>query len=176
METNKEINIKNRTYYLHNHIINLDEFNESKIKVDKKDFNDIDIYYLGYEHKKKISECNVINSVNPLYLRIINMSGQFEKGKDDAWYLVISDKDDVYKKLVDIFESIKNKITEKTWDALEYDKDYMKIKFESNNIFPIDKDVNIYTVTIIIRAIFAKDGKYYPQLFLDGDLYKNVSV
>ena len=118
----------------------------------------------------------MINSVNPLYLRIINMSGQFKKGKDDAWYLVISDKDDVYKKLVDILKSIKNKITEKTWDALEYDKDYMKIKFESNNIFPTDKDVNIHIATIIIRAIFAKDGKYYPQLFLDGGLYKNVSV
>ena len=56
---------------------------------------------------------------------LININGQFKKGKDDGWYLVISDKD-VYKKLVDIFESIKNKITEKTWDALEYDKDYMK--------------------------------------------------
>ena len=104
------------------------------------------------------------------------MKGQFEKGKDDAWYLVISDKDDVYKKLVDILESIKNKITEKTWDALEYDKDYMKIKFESNNIFPTDKGVNIHAVTIIIRAIFAQDGKYYPQLFLDDGLYKNVRV
>ena len=52
----------------------------------------------------------------------------------------------------------------------------MKIKFEGNNIFPIDKDVNIYTATIIIRAIFVKDGKYYPQLFLDDSLYKNVSV
>ena len=69
------------------------------------------------------------------------MKGQFEKDKDDAWYLVISNKDDVYKKLVDILESIKNKITEKTWNASEYDKDYMKIKFESNNIFPTDKDV-----------------------------------
>ena len=113
MGTTKEINIKNRTYYFYNDIINLDEFDVSKIKVDEKDFNDIDIYYLGYEHKKKISECNVINSVNPLFLRIININGQFKKGKDDAWYLVISDKD-VYKKLVDIFESIKNKITEKT--------------------------------------------------------------
>ena len=175
MGTTKEINIKNRTYYFYNDIINLDEFGESKIKVDKKAFNDIDIYYLGYMHKKKISECNVINSVNLLYLRIININGQFEKGKDDAWYLVISDKD-VYKKLIDIFESIKNEIIEKTWDALEYDKDYMKIKFESNNIFPIDKDVNIYTATIIIRAIFAKDGKYYPTLFLDDGLYKNVSL
>ena len=106
--------------------------------------------------KKKISECNVINSVNPLYLRIVDIKGQFEKGKDDAWYLVISDKDDVYKKLVDILESIKNKIIEKTWDALEYDKDYMEIKLESNNIFPTDKDVNIHVVTIVTRAIFAK--------------------
>ena len=113
METIKQINIKNGTYYFYNDIIDRDEFDESKIKVDKKDFNDIDIYYLGYQHKKKISECDVINSANPLYLRIVDMKGQFEKGKDDAWYLVISDDDDVFKKLVDIFESIKNKITEK---------------------------------------------------------------
>ena len=104
------------------------------------------------------------------------MKGQFEKGKDDAWYLVISDDDDVFKKLVDIFESIKNKITEKTWDTVEYDKDYMKIKFESNNIFSTDKDVNIRMATIIIRAIFAQDGRYYPQLFLGSGLYKNVRV
>ena len=144
--------------------------------VDKKDFNDIDIYYLGYEYKKKITECNVIKSVNRLSLRIVDTKGQFKKGKDDAWYLVISDKDDVYKKLVDIFKNIKNKITEKTWDALENDKDYIKIKFESNSIFPADKDVNIHLATIVIRAIFAKDGKYYPQLLLDGGLYKNASV
>ena len=176
MGTTKEINIKNRTCYYYNDIIDLDEFDESKIKVDKKDFNDIDIYYLGYEYKKKITECNVIRSVNPLYLRIVDIKGQFEKGKDDAWYLVISDKDDMYKKLVDIFESIKNKTTEKTWGALEYEKDYMKIKFESNNIFPTDKDVNTHLSAIVIKAIFAKDGKDYPQLLLDGGLYKNVSI
>ena len=41
------------------------------------------------------------------------MKGQFEKGKDDAWCLIISDKGDAYKKLVGILESIENKITEK---------------------------------------------------------------
>ena len=153
METIKQINIKNRTYCFYNDIINLDEFDESKIKVDKNHFNDIDIYYLCYEHKKKISECNVINSVNPLYLRIVDMKGQFEKGKDDAWYLIISHKDDVYEKLMGIFESIKKTIT------AEYDKDYMKMKFESNNIFPIDKDVNIRLDTIVIRAIFVQESK-----------------
>ena len=104
------------------------------------------------------------------------MSSQFEKDKDDAWYLIISGDDDVFKKLIDIFESIKNKITEKTWDVVKYDKDYMKIKFESNNILPEGKDVNLRIATIIIRAIFAQDGKYYPQLFLDDGLYKNVRV
>ena len=48
-----QINIKNRTCYFCNDFTNLDEFDEGSIRVDKKDFNDIDIYYLGYEHKKK---------------------------------------------------------------------------------------------------------------------------
>ena len=73
--------------------------------------------------------------------------------KNDAWYLIISHKDDVYEKLMGIFESIKKKIT------AEYDKDYMKMKFESNNIFPIDKDVNIRLDTIVIRAIFVQESK-----------------
>ena len=47
-------NIKNRTYYFYNDITDLDEFDGSKIKVDKKSFTDIDIYYLGYEYKKKL--------------------------------------------------------------------------------------------------------------------------
>ena len=176
METIKETNTKNRTYYFYNYVTNLEEFDESKIEVDKKDFNDIDIYYLGYEYKKKITECNVIKSVNPIYLRIGNMKGQFEKGKDDAWYLVISYKNDVCKKLINKFKDIKNKIVKKTSDALEYDKDYMKIKFESNNIFPTNKSVDIHLATITIRAIFIHNDKYYPQLYLDDGLYKNVSV
>ena len=68
---------------------------------------------------------------------------------------------------------LKRKLQKK---LVEYDNDYIKIKFESNDILPVDKDVNIYMVTIIIRAIFAQDGKYYLQLFFDDGLYKNVSV
>ena len=60
----RKITIKNHCYYFYNDIIDFDEFDESKIKIDKKDFNDLNIYYLSYEYKKKITECNVINSVN----------------------------------------------------------------------------------------------------------------
>ena len=48
----KQINIKDRTYYFYYDIIDLDEFDGSKIKVDKENFNDFGIYYLGYEYKK----------------------------------------------------------------------------------------------------------------------------
>ena len=50
----KQINIKNRTQYFYNDIIDLDEFDGSKIKVDNKNFNDSGIHYLGYEYKKKL--------------------------------------------------------------------------------------------------------------------------
>ena len=53
----KQINIKNRTYYFYNDTINLDQFDKSKKSV-QRHFNDIDIYYLGYEYKKKLQ--NVI--------------------------------------------------------------------------------------------------------------------
>ena len=81
MGTTKEIDIKNRTYYYYNDIIDFDEFNESKIKVDKKDFNDVDIYCLGYEYKKKITEFNIIRSVNPLYLKIVDIKVNLKKVK-----------------------------------------------------------------------------------------------
>ena len=43
------------------------------------------------------------------------MNGQFEKGKDDVWYLIISGDDDVFKKLVDLFDGVRNKIIKKNW-------------------------------------------------------------
>ena len=88
MEEIKQVNIKNRKYYIYNDVINLDEFDGAKINVHKKNFNDTDIYYLGYEYKKTITECNEIN--------IKDMKGQFKKGKgDNVWYLIIFGDADV---------------------------------------------------------------------------------
>ena len=62
----KQFDIKNRTYYFYNDLINLSNFEASNLKLDKK----IDIYYIRYVDKNKPSDWKV-NSVNPLYL-IIN--------------------------------------------------------------------------------------------------------
>ena len=54
----------------------------------------------------------------------------------------------------------------------EYDKDYTKIKFDSDNDLPLDTVLKFRILTIVIRCIFEKDGKYYPQIFLDDSLYE----
>ena len=77
----RQINIKNRTYYFYKDLIDSKDFDAKLLKVDKKDYKDIDIYYIGYLTVKKVANCNNINSVNPLYLMINEMIGHFEEEK-----------------------------------------------------------------------------------------------
>ena len=64
------------------------------------------------------------------------------------------------------------KIEENTGGIVQYDKDYMKIKFESNDNLPTDNIINMHQVPIIIRSVFAQNDKFYSQLFLDDVLYE----
>ena len=50
----KQINIKNRTYYFYNDIIDLEKFDARLFKIDKKSYKDIGIYNIGYITKKKL--------------------------------------------------------------------------------------------------------------------------
>ena len=78
MEEVKQINIKNRTYYFHNTIINIKNSDAKLLEIDKNSYKDIGIYNVGYITKKKIDDCENIFSVNPLYLFIDHTSGYVE--------------------------------------------------------------------------------------------------
>ena len=83
MGETKQINIKNRTYYFYNDQIDLKDFDARLLKIDKKDYNEIDIYYIGYVTIKKIDDYENINSVNPLCLMINEMIGHFEETNEN---------------------------------------------------------------------------------------------
>ena len=53
-----------------------------------------------------------------------------------------------------------------------YGKDYMKIKFNSDNEFPLKKPLKFNAITIIIGSVFEDGGKRILQLFLDDAFYK----
>ena len=115
-----------------------------------------------------------INSVNPVYLGITHANRYIEeKGMDK--YLVFDSTDknkEVLKKYNDVFNGIRDKITEVNSNECDYEKDYMKIKFNSDDDLPLNKPLKFHNMTITIRSVFEEDGKLYPQVFLDDTLYE----
>ena len=77
----KEINIKNQSYYFFDDMININNFHSNLLKMDKKSYKDIDIYYIGYVTIKKFGDCGNISGVNPLYLLIYSATGHFKEKK-----------------------------------------------------------------------------------------------
>ena len=147
------------------------------LKIDKKSYKNIDIYYIGYITIKKIDDYESIYSVNPLYLRINHASG-YIKEKNGNKYLIFDSVDEnkkVFKKYADVWDGIKNKIKAKNGsEENNYEKDYIKIKFNSDDDLPLNKPLKFHLMTLIIKSVFEEDGKLYPQLFLDDALYELV--
>ena len=52
------------------------------------------------------------------------------------------------------------------------EKDFIKIKFDSEDSLPLNKTLKLHNMTIIVRSVFEEDGKYYPGAFLDECLYE----
>ena len=76
------------------------------------------------------------------------------------------------KKYNDVFNGIRDQIKEIDSDDYDYEKDYMKIKFNSDDNLPLNKPLKFHNMTITIRSVFEEDGKLYPQVFLDDTLYE----
>ena len=79
MGTVKRIDIKNRTYYFYNDIVNIKKFDSNLLKIDKKSYKEIGIYNIGYITVKKIDDYESIYRVNPLYLIVDHTSGYIEE-------------------------------------------------------------------------------------------------
>ena len=105
----KQIDIKNRTYYFYNDMINIKKFDSNLLKIDKKSYKNIGIYNIGYITIKKIDDCENIYSVNPLYLLVNHDSGYIEE-KGLNKYLIFNSTDEnkeLLKKYNDVWNGIK---------------------------------------------------------------------
>ena len=149
----KEINIKNQTYYFFDDMINIKDFDPNLLKIDKKSYKNIDIYYIGYITVKD-SYYVKINSVNPLYLIISEVDG-YIKEKNGNKYLIFNSADknkEVLKKYTKLWNGIKNKIeTINGSKESEYGKDFIKIKFDTDDKLPLNETLKLHNMTIVIR-------------------------
>ena len=110
----------------------------------KKDSKEIDIYYIRYVTIKKIDDCNNTNSVNPSYLMIDEMIGHFEE-KNENKYLALHDvveNKEVSKKYEEVWGVKKEIETINGGKKIDYGKDYMEIRFTSNDDLPLNKPID----------------------------------
>ena len=89
----KQINIKNRTYYFYNDMVNIKDYEPNLLKIDREPYKDIGIYNIGYIAIKKIDDCENIYSVNPLYLLVNHENGYIE-AKNENKYLIFDSTDE----------------------------------------------------------------------------------
>ena len=93
MGETKQVNIKNQSYCFYRNLIDLKDFDAEFLKIDKKLYKNIDIYYIGYSPFIKIGDYWSNFMVNPLYLDIAHASGYIESSsieeKNGNKYLVL---------------------------------------------------------------------------------------
>ena len=129
-------------------------------------FTTLDILQL-----KKIDDYQNIYSVNPLYLIIDHASVYTEEKGVNKNFIFDSTNEnkELLKKYNDVFNRIRNKIKKISGYECDYEKDYMKIKFNSDDDLLLNKQLKFHNMT---KSVFEEDGKLYEQVSLDDTLYE----
>ena len=123
----KDIDIKNPTYYFFDDIINIKNFDFNNIKLDKRSYKNILIYYIGYVRIKD-SKYVKFNSVNPLYLIFNKVNGYFEEINGNKYLTLVPTNENKEKKYEELWSKIRDLIRSITKNSDDYYEKYMKIK------------------------------------------------
>ena len=166
----KSLQIKNKSYYFWNSVIDIKDFNPKLLKLDKKEsMIDIDIYYIWYK----------IYNISPLFFKIKSVEGYIEKINDtEDRILIITaiDNNDYMDNLlassidsvnsrnivIDSFNELK-----KVYDAIE--EKIPGIRLANRNKIRFDSDILVFRgLTIVFRCVIMKDCSYYPEIYVDN--------
>ena len=155
------LNIKNNSPYLFVKLFNILNFNSKKLDIQKKETDEMDIYYIDYDK-------------NPFYLVIDDLKGYLEENDDNKYLTMIFTSKSQKMMYTRIWEEIKKVINEVGDNKLgDYSKDYSVIMFDSGDVLPLNSMINICSLTIIISS---KDNNFYPQICLNYCSYKSDIV
>ena len=129
----------------YNDVINLKNFQSNLLKIDKKHYKGIDIYYIGYIKIKKIDDCENIHNVNPWHLLVNHASGYIEEKNGNKQLISdysVNENKALLKRYADVWDGIKNEIKAiNGGEENNYGKDYMKIKFNSGDDLPLNNSL-----------------------------------
>ena len=166
----KSLKIKTKTNYNWDNMVSIYDFDVNLVNIIKRESRTgVNIYYIGYVLEPE----NDNNSINPLYFVVNRLFGHIEK-IEGSRYLVASINN---QKIINIFDIlwklIENKITSNSLinTLINKIKEYHKLRFNSGVDLPTDTLIEFHMLTINISCVIEKDGKYYPEIYLNEDLY-----
>ena len=113
---------------------------------------------MGYITIKNVGDYESIYSVNPLYLINGEVNRYIEENNGNK-YLVFASTNknkEVLEKYTELWDEIKNLIENINGRLVEYENDFMKIKFNSDDSLPLDKILKLYNLIVIFRSFFSR--------------------
>ena len=106
-----------------------------------------------------------------------NVDGCIKESNGNENFLLASANKNkkVFKKYTELGDEIKNQIEAINGDnPVKHKKDFMKIRFESNDDLPLGEIISIPSMINFVTSVFQKDNKYYPQVYLQECGYEFV--
>ena len=176
MNSVKEINIENRTYYFSDDMINIKNLDLNKIKTDEKPHKNIFIYYVGYMIVKNLNYVK-INSLNPLYLITYKVNGYIKESNGNKYLTLAStaESKEIKKKYEELWSKIRHLIRFLNNSTDDYDQKYIKkIVFNLDVDLPSNKALKPLNMIVAVRSVFHEGNKYYPQVSLDECFYSRI--
>ena len=163
----RQVNIKNRPHYLFNDMTNIKNFHPSLLSIYQISFKSTDVIY-------QIEYIKSLDGENHLYLIFNNVHGYTEcnstEESNENKYLIFASTDknkEALKKYTKLWDEIKNQIeTINNNKQIEHKRDFMKIRFESDDDLTLGKILSIPVCIIVARSVFQEDNNYYPQVYL----------
>ena len=166
----KSLKIKNKSMFYPNDMIQLNNFDNQLLKINKRENRENNnIYYISYN----------INSINNLYFVIDHLYGTIEKVNGSKDRYLVTDKDSLINekgvRFFCLWESIINKIKYLRGDDNKgIIKDWNKIRFTSNIFIPNNVSINFYSLVIVINYVIEKNDDFIPEIYINEGYFTKV--
>ena len=141
------------------------DFNPKKLSIEKVcAINDEmeSIYYVKYDE-------------DPFYLVIDDLKGYFKYSKEKELKFIIEDqkKRKINNQIWDKIKELINSVDCVGFRFCDYSRDCNAIRFDTDNILPLNAMVSVYSMTIVIRSVYRTClDRFYPQIYLKNCIYK----
>ena len=159
-----------------NSITNIRYFDSGLLSIDQVLFRkNIDCVIYEIEYFKNF------DGGNSRYLIFNNVDAYIEynptQNDSETKYLVFASTDknkEALENYTELWDEVKDQIKTISGDnPIEYGKDFMKARFESNDDLPLGKILNIFVCIIVVESVFQRDNNYYPQVLLHEYMCKH---